>query len=115
MEGERQARAHLENQGYRILDTRWRCRLGEIDLIARDGETTVFVEVRTRSSRRWGQPEETVHALKRFRLARIARAWLAARGSDRTAPCRFDVIAISPDPHSGRNDLVHLKDAFRLA
>ena len=42
-------------------------------------------------------------------------AWLAARGSDWTAPCRFDVIAISPDPHSGRNELVHLKDAFRLA
>lgn len=101
----------LEKLGYRILARRFRSRLGEIDIVAEDDGTIVFVEVKTRRSRSHGSPEESVTSLKQRRLVRMAEAFLAARdlhGRD----CRFDVVAVEI-PEGERTTVRHLKDAFR--
>lgn len=87
--------AHLEALGWRVLARNWRSRAGELDIVAEDGRCVVFVEVKARSSRAGGLPEEAVDARKRARVARAAAAWLAASGL-RERPCRFDVAAVEP-------------------
>jgi putative endonuclease len=114
VQGESIARLHLRRLGYRILASRWRCRLGEIDIIAEEKGTIVFVEVRTRTRLGHGLPQETVGGFKMRRIARVASAWLGRSGASPGAPCRFDVIAIGPAAQGGRRfEIVHLKDAFR--
>jgi putative endonuclease len=109
--GEGAARRHLESIGYRIVAERYRSRLGEIDLVAEDGTTLVFVEVKTRRSAACGSPEESVTPAKQRRIARLAAAFLAARGLyDRD--CRFDVVAVE-EGSDGRLDIRHHEDAFR--
>jgi putative endonuclease len=91
--GEDLACAELERRGYLILARRYRRQGGEIDIIARDGETTVFVEVKARGGRAFGEAAEAVTAIKRRRITTIALDFLARRRlTDR--PCRFDVVAI---------------------
>lgn len=110
--GESAARRHLEEAGYRILAARFRNRLGEIDLVARDGETIVFVEVKTRRSRSRGRPEEGVTEAKQRRLARVADSFLSSRrlqGRD----CRFDVVAVE-EAGDGSLEIRHIPDAFRV-
>ena len=83
----------MEAAGLRILERGWRCRLGEIDLVAEDGETLVFIEVKARSSGAFGPAEAAVTPAKRARLARLALAYAAGHGvGDR--PMRFDVVAL---------------------
>ena len=91
--GEDLACRELLRRGYAILDRRYRTRVGELDIVARDGETVVFVEVKARGSGRWGAPAEAVGPLKRRRLAQMAADYLARRRLDRS-PCRFDVVAV---------------------
>ena len=81
----------LRRAGLRILARNWRCRLGEIDLVAEEGGTLVFAEVRLRRDTRYGGAAESVTAAKRARLVAAARLYLAARG---TAACRFDVLLL---------------------
>jgi putative endonuclease len=81
----------LRRAGLRILARNWRCRLGEIDLVAEEGGTLVFAEVRLRRDARYGGAAESVTAAKRARLVAAARLYLAARG---TAACRFDVLLL---------------------
>lgn len=91
--GEDLACRELERRGYAILDRRYRRRYGEIDLVARDGETTVFVEVKARKDRRFGDGAEAVTLRKRRRLILVAMDYVARhRLSDR--PCRFDIVSI---------------------
>ena len=93
--GERLARSHLEAQGYRIVQVNYRCRWGEVDLIARDGLTWVFVEVRTRRSGRFGEPEESVTASKAQRLTLTAQDFLSQQPADEAAlDWRIDLVAI---------------------
>lgn len=109
--GEEAARRHLESLGYRILATRYRTRLGEIDLIAEEDGIIVFVEVKTRRSGACGAPEESVTAAKQRRIVRLATTFLASRdlqGRD----CRFDVVAVD-EGASGALTVRHLPDAFR--
>ena len=108
--GEDEAAAHLERLGYRILDRRFRTRHGELDLVATDEETIVFVEVK---ARRGGDPWQNLHQDKRAQVRRMAAAWLAS-GAQRSyaAELRFDAIGITLD---GRGELVrldHLEGAF---
>ena len=91
--GEAAAERHLVSLGYRILARRFRCRAGEIDLIAEDGPTLVFIEVKTRSSLAFGSPGEAVGALKRSRIAAAASLYLARSNHDDRA-CRFDVVEV---------------------
>lgn len=91
--GEDLAVAELERRGYAILDRRYRTRHGEIDIVARDGETTVFVEVKVRVTSDFGSAAEAVTPRKQRRVASMAIDYLARhRLTDR--PCRFDVVAI---------------------
>jgi putative endonuclease len=81
----------LERAGMRVIERNWRCRLGEIDLIAEDGATVVFAEVRLRSSFGFGGAGESVTEAKRARLRAAARLYLARKPD---ASCRFDVFLI---------------------
>jgi putative endonuclease len=91
--GENLACLELERLGYVVVARRYRRRGGEIDIIAHDGETLVFVEVKTRDGDRFGTGVEAVTGLKRRRLVCLARDYLARhRAADR--PCRFDVVSV---------------------
>jgi putative endonuclease len=91
--GEDLAVAELERLGYAILARRYRTRHGEIDIVARDGETTVFVEVKARVSAEFGTAAEAVTPVKQRRLASMAVDYLSRhRLTER--PCRFDVVAV---------------------
>lgn len=92
--GEVLAWGFLERAGYRILERNYRCSIGEIDLVAEKDEALVFVEVKTRSSHRFGPPEESVTPAKQRKLARLAECYLQAK---KIAPrrIRFDVLAIT--------------------
>src|SRR4051794_19720213 len=91
--GENLACAELERRGYAIVARRYRDRGGEIDIIARDGRTTVFVEVKTRDGRAYGSGAEAITWTKRRRIVRCATDYLARTGLTDTA-CRFDVVVI---------------------
>jgi putative endonuclease len=103
--GERAAEDHVRRLGWRVLDRRWRRRAGELDLVAADGETVVFIEVKARSSARFGLPEEAVGRAKQARLSRLAGLYLRERGLA-GRPARFDVIALSG------GELRHIRGAF---
>lgn len=107
--GEDLACRHLEGQGFVILARNYRCRSGEVDVVARDGEATVFVEVKERSGESHGQGFESVTSGKRRRIVRAARIFAAAHGlSER--PLRFDVISI--ESGGGTLRLRHDRGAF---
>lgn len=90
------AAAFLEQRGLTIVERNYRCRLGEIDLVAHDGGTTVFVEVRRRASASFGSAAASITAAKRRKLLKTARHYLARL---RTAPqCRFDALLIEGEP-----------------
>jgi len=108
--GERLAVAHLVAQGMAILDRNWRCGIGEIDIVARDGPVVVFVEVKTRRSDAFGFPSEAVIAAKVHRLRRLAAQWLMATGV-RPGEIRFDVVSILRRRY-GPARIHHLRDAF---
>jgi putative endonuclease len=91
--GEDLACQELERRGYAILARRYRRRRGEIDIIARDGPTVVFVEVKTRESRAFGGAAEAVTALKRHRITAVALDYVV-RHRLTACPCRFDVVSI---------------------
>jgi putative endonuclease len=80
-------------RGYTIIERNWRCRNGEIDLIARRGDTVVFCEVKTRSSRRFGHPAEAVTEAKQRRIRGLALIWLR-QGDHRFTNMRFDVATV---------------------
>ncbi|HXH07449.1 MAG TPA: YraN family protein [Vicinamibacterales bacterium] len=110
--GEDVASAELRRRGYVILARRYRTRAGEIDIVARDGEAIVFVEVKTRASDRCGDPAEAVTPWKRRRLAWMAADYLARHGGGGDVPCRFDVVAI--DVRGAEPTVTVYRDAFRV-
>ena len=94
--GEDLACQELQRRGYAIVAKRYRRRGGELDIIARDGATLVFIEVKTRDGRAFGEAAEAVTPFKRRRIARLALDYMARhRLSD--CPCRFDVVSIHLD------------------
>ena len=96
----------MRRAGLRIVARNWRCRAGEIDLVARDGATLVFVEVRLRRSGKFGGAQASVDAHKQRRILRAARAYLASRPLQ---PCRCDVVALDGlDPRA----IEWIRDAF---
>ena len=111
-DGEAAAQAALEQKGLRILHQRFRCRLGEIDLVARDGGVIVFVEVKSRRGLGYGQPAAAVTPQKQARMARVALFYLSRHGL-LDSPCRFDVVEVLQE---GRGSLAvrHIPDAFRV-
>jgi len=104
------ARRHLERLGWTVLDANYAVRGGEIDLIARDGETVVFVEVRQRRSSAFGHPGETLDRRKLARLTRTARRYLVERLGDADAAVRFDAVLVVGNERAPR--LTHLRDVL---
>ena len=103
--GENEARAFLEGKGARVLEMNYRRPTGEIDIIARQGKTLLFVEVKRRSSLRYGRPAEAVNRAKQAHILRTALMYLQEnRLTD--APMRFDVIEVLPD------GIHHIENAF---
>lgn len=88
------AACFLKTQGYQILEQNYRCKKGEIDLIARDGQYLAFVEVKYRSTKEIGLPEEAVDRRKQRQISRVAAWYLTEKELDIYTPCRFDVVAI---------------------
>lgn len=106
--GERAAVDFLCAAGYRILQRNWRCPLGEIDVICRDGETLVFVEVKASEKPGVLPPEVRVNQRKRAKLHALAAYYI--KQSKQNATCRFDVIAVVW--LNGAPQLKHFKNAF---
>lgn len=109
-QGEDLAVGHLAAGGMTILERNWRCRYGELDVIATDGDTVVFVEVKTRSGRGYGTPAEAVTFAKQSRIRRLAGLWLREqpRGWTRV---RFDVVSVLVEP-GHEPTLEHLRAVF---
>jgi putative endonuclease len=109
--GEQLAAEHLERLGYAIVARNHRTRFGELDLVACDGTTLVFCEVKTRRGR--GNPWEALHPSKRAQVRRMARAYLAeADDRPHCASIRFDAIGVAIDPRGRLTRLDHLEGAF---
>ena len=102
----------LLQSGWRIEAHRFRLGRHDLDLVARKGHLVAFIEVKTRGSRRFGAPGESVGWRKRAVLNRLAEAWRQRFGSP-TDRYRFDVIAVELGPHGAR--VTHLADAWRLS
>lgn len=112
--GEAAAASHLRRLGYTIVVRGDRSRLGEIDLVALDGQTVVFVEVKTRQSQETGHPAEAVEAVKQRRITRAAVTFLKRHGLlDR--PARFDVVAVTWPQGQRRPTIEHFPNAFEAA
>ena len=110
--GEDLARERLKDLGYRILKTNYRCHLGEIDLVARDGDVLVFVEIKTRKNESLGQVKEAVTRRKQTQLSKVALAYMKSNnlwGSK----ARFDVVAIGLI--DGKREIEIIRNAFELA
>lgn len=109
--GEDVAAGFLRRQGYRILARGLESRLGELDIVAVDDRTVVFVEVKTRRTCEAGHPSEAVDDRRRQRMTRSALAYLKSHGLLQT-PARFDVVAVTwPDPDRPPT-IEHFRDAF---
>ena len=111
---ERAAETFLLRQGARIVARNYRTTRGEIDIVADDDGTLVFVEVRMRSGSAFGGPEESIDRRKRQRIVAAARHFLV-NGPSAEPPCRFDAILLTPPAHQGPGDYTveWLRDAFR--
>jgi ribonuclease HII len=108
--GERMAAEHLEEQGYVICQTNYRCEVGEMDIVALDGECLAFVEVKTRKSRKYGSPEESITAAKRQKLIEVAQTYLQEHESE-PLDWRIDVVSIELSPEGETERLTLLKNA----
>jgi putative endonuclease len=108
-QGEALARVHLQGKGFRILESNYRFGRGEIDIIAEDGDTLVFCEVKTRVNDAFGPPEAALTKRKQEQVRKIARGYLYENGVQDKV-CRFDVVAIRWQ--GGSPDIRHYEDAF---
>lgn len=110
---EGKAISYLKEKGYKILETNYRNKLGEVDIIAKDDSRICFIEVKSRSSLMYGLPKEAVHRHKQFKMSQAAVVYLKEKGLlDR--PCRFDVLSIIDNGRDG-GQFELIKDAFCLS
>jgi len=109
--GEEKALSFLKKKGYRILAQNYRCRVGEIDIIAKDGKIIAFVEVKTRTSLRYGSPFLAVDLRKQQTIAKVAVSYLKEKRATGRI-CRFDVVGVTLFAEGEEIELI--KDAFRL-
>lgn len=108
--GEDLAAQYLSERGLVVLSRNWRCRDGELDLVATDRERLVVCEVKTRSSAAFGRPAEAVTRSKAARIRRLASAWLAAHHAG-WCEIRFDIVSVQCEP-DGPARIEHLQGAF---
>jgi putative endonuclease len=109
--GEDLAIQFLKKKGYRIIERNYKTSVGEIDIIARDGNTIVFVEVKTRTDDSFGYPFEAVNKKKRQKLKNLALLYLKRQVKE--SPVRFDVLSIFYTD-AREQEIAHIKDAFEV-
>jgi putative endonuclease len=110
--GEEVAAAFLIRAGMEIVARNWRCRDGEIDIVARDGSALVFVEVRTRSSRAFGRPEESIDLRKQRQVRKVAARYLN-EATHHARSYRFDAVLVDLERADGPiRDVRHVRNAF---
>ena len=109
--GEREAARFLRRKGFTILAEKYRSPLGELDLVAQDGASVVFVEVKAGQGTRGDPPQARVDPRKQRRLARLALTYLNHHGLH-GRPCRFDVVAVTFDGAGAVERLRHIENAF---
>jgi putative endonuclease len=107
-QGEEIAARYLEDNGYKLVQRNWRCKIGELDLIVEDDDVLVFVEVRTRHGHRYGIPEESITPAKQARLIELAETYLQETSSIPQS-WRIDVVAVQLGP--GRPQINHIENA----
>ena len=112
LQGEDLAASFLEQKGFTIVCRNYRCRSGEIDIIARKKKLLCFIEVKTRRTRRFGLPQEAVTPAKQYKIGRVAQDFLQ-RHKLENWPARFDVIAVDFSSDGGIIDFI--ENAFELA
>lgn len=110
-QGEALAHKYLQEQHYTIVQTNFRCKLGEIDIIAKDGLVVVFVEVRTQTSNPYGPAYNTVTYPKQKQVKRVALYYISKHNLVNTQ-FRFDVIGILLNPKTGKHHIDHIQNAF---
>lgn len=111
-EGEELAAAYLESKGYTVLDRNYHFERAEVDIVAYDNETCiVFVEVKTRSTNQYGEPEEHINEEKIQNIYKAAEAWIYERKMD-GSPVRFDIISILQQ-NDEAPEIKHFENAFR--
>jgi putative endonuclease len=110
-EGEHLAVKFLKKRGYKIIARNYKTPIGEIDIIAEDGDTIVFVEVKTRTDDSFGQPFEAVNRRKRQKMKNLALLYLKKQGKE--SPVRFDILSIFY-MNNGNKEIEHIKDAFEV-
>jgi len=110
-QGEEIAIRFLKKKGYRILIRNYVCKMGEMDIIARDKDTLVFIEVKTRASTAFGPPQLAVNSTKQMQLSKVALYFLKEKALE-DVKARFDVVAILLRPE--REEVELIKDAFDL-
>ena len=103
---EQLAEVFLKSKGLKTLERNFNCRVGEIDLILRDGPVLVFAEVRYRASDRYGSGAESVSLTKQRRITRAAQKYLQLKPQHPSRACRFDVISMTGDPHEVQIDWI---------
>ena len=106
-DGEEIAAEYLRNNGYRIVEKNYKNRFGEIDVIAKDGNTVVFIEVKTRNTPSYGTPSSAVDSKKQQRIGKVALTYLTKKGLTQH-PVRFDVVSICD------GEIEVIRDAFEL-
>jgi putative endonuclease len=111
-QGEMLAQQFLRDKGYTLIETNFRCRTGEIDLIAKDGDIVVFIEVRTVTSPKFGPAYQSVTYRKQQQVKRVA-LFYAARHNLVNTQFRFDVIGITLNRKTGDHQIEHLPNAFQ--
>lgn len=111
--GERTAKKHLKRLGLKFLTANFRCQRGEIDLVFRDGECLVFIEVKTRSGESWTRPAAAVNARKKKRLSQTAMEYLKLL-KDPQVKIRFDIVEVLLDAAEEVVEVRHLPNTFNL-
>lgn len=111
IKGENLAVTFLKEKGYRIIARNYKTYIGEIDIIAQDGNTMVFIEVKTRADELFGQPFEAVNRKKRHKMKNVALLYM--KRHERNLPVRFDVISIFYR-ENGKKEIEHITDAFEV-
>ncbi|MDR7435121.1 MAG: YraN family protein [Armatimonadota bacterium] len=111
--GEEAALELLRRRGYKILCRNFRCALGELDIVAREGATVIFVEVKSRSTEEFGDPLEAVGRGKQRKLARLAQYYLLTHNLH-GSPCRFDVVSVLLGTDGRIHSIDHIPNAFEV-
>jgi putative endonuclease len=111
-EGEDLALKKVESLGYQCIARNYRCSLGELDLVARDGETLVFIEIKTRRGKSLDYAKEAVHARKQRQMSKVALAYMKKTGCE-DAKARFDVVVIHQKGTDREIEVI--RNAFDLA